>query len=227
MKKKVGVVLSGGGVRGIAHIGFLKALTEFDIFPDYVSGCSSGAIVAGLYCAGCDFQQILDYFYDNAKIFKLSAVSTNKVGIFDSDKYISTLDPIIKNDNFSDLQKRLIVTATDITIGQPVYFSEGNNVKKKIIASAAVPGIFSPVIINDTILVDGGTMDNFPVAPLLDKDLTIFGSFVSIHDTIAKELGDGFLGHFAAGHCCLVPAGCGRHVLCQAIAGPGRRADRL
>ena len=82
MKTKVGVVLSGGGVRGLAHIGFLKAMNEFGYQPEYISGCSSGAIVAGLYSAGCDYKQILEYFYTNAQIFKLSTVSAKKGGLF-------------------------------------------------------------------------------------------------------------------------------------------------
>jgi NTE family protein len=185
MNKKIGVVLSGGGAKGVAHIGFLQALNEFGIKPEYISGCSSGAIVACLYAAGCNTKQMLDFFFTNANIFSLYKVSARKAGIFDSEKYVSTLDPLIINDSFEELKYKLIVNATDILKGEPVYFSEGGDLKRKVIASAAVPGIFTPVEIDGSIFIDGATMDNFPVQPLLGKDLTIFGSFISMHNVVS------------------------------------------
>lgn len=187
MKKKIGLVLSGGGVRGIAHIGVLKALHEFGLKPTHISGCSSGAIVGCLYAAGCTTDQMLAYFHKHANIFSLTKITVKSAGIFESEKYISTLDPIIKDDSFDKLNIKLTVNATDIEIGKSIYFNSGD-VKQKVIASAAVPGIFSPVKIGQSVYVDGGTMNNFPVEPLLNKDLTIFGSFISMHQTIkAKE----------------------------------------
>jgi NTE family protein len=186
MKKKIGVVLSGGGVRGLAHVGFLKALNEFGIQPDYVSGCSSGALVGALYAAGCTTEEMLDYFSANANIFSLTKVSTKRTGMFNSEKYISTLDSIILNDSFDALQCQLIVNATDILKGELSYFSTGD-VKRKVIASATVPGIFTPIEIDGGVFVDGGAMDNFPVKPLLNKDLTIIGSFVSMFKDVTLE----------------------------------------
>lgn len=183
MDKDLGIVLAGGGVRGVAHIGLLKALHEYGLRPTHISGCSSGAIVGCLYAAGCDTEQMLDYFDMHANIFSLNKISIKRGGIFNSEKYISTLDDIITKDDFKDLHVKLIVNATDIVNGEIVYFDQGD-VKRKVIASAAVPGIFSPIIIDNSVYVDGGTMDNFPVQPLLNKNMTIIGSFISMHKKI-------------------------------------------
>ena len=84
--KKIGLVLSGGGVRGVAHIGALKALHEMGIRPSLVSGTSAGSIVGAMYAAGHPLDAILDFF-KNTPIFKASRFATLKPGLMESDKF--------------------------------------------------------------------------------------------------------------------------------------------
>ena len=86
MAKEIGLVLSGGGVRAIAHIGLIKVLLENDIIPTEVTGTSAGALVAALYAAGYPPEEML-HFFEQTPLLKLSLYAHHKVGIMDSDKY--------------------------------------------------------------------------------------------------------------------------------------------
>ena len=86
MSEKIGLVLSGGGVRAIAHIGFIKVLLENNIVPERVSGTSAGALVAALYAAGYQPDEMLSFF-KQTPLLKFSLYARGKVGLMDSDKY--------------------------------------------------------------------------------------------------------------------------------------------
>ncbi|MFQ5528099.1 MAG: patatin-like phospholipase family protein [Thermoanaerobaculia bacterium] len=85
MKHRLGIVLSGGGTRGIAHIGLLKALDEHRLSPECIAGTSSGAIVGALYAAGCSPEEMLEFFKVKSP-FKLSKFALGKAGFLDTDK---------------------------------------------------------------------------------------------------------------------------------------------
>ena len=84
--KTIGLVLSGGGVKGIAHIGVLKALMQRDIYPDIISGASAGALVGGLYADGASVEDMLSFFKETP-LLKYNFMTINKPGLFDTDKY--------------------------------------------------------------------------------------------------------------------------------------------
>jgi NTE family protein len=177
MAKEVGLVLSGGGVRAIAHIGLIKALLENDIIPTKISGTSAGAIVGALYAAGYSIAEQLDFFVQTP-LFKLSLYAHKKPGIMDSDKYTYFFKDFFPDNSFEGLKYPITVTSTNLINGQLEYFNSGELIKP-LIASAALPPVFSPVEINGNLYSDGGILNNFPIEPLENQIKYVIGSFVN------------------------------------------------
>ncbi|MEZ4841869.1 MAG: patatin-like phospholipase family protein [Flavobacteriaceae bacterium] len=177
MDKKIGMVLSGGGVRAIAHIGFIQVLLENNIIPTQVSGTSAGALVSALYANGYTPEEMLNFFKETP-ILKLSLYAYGKPGIMDSEKYIDYFKKFFKNDSFESLTYQLTVTATNLIEGKLEFFNKGELIKP-LIASSALPPVFSPIEINGNLYCDGGVLNNFPVEPLKKECSQIIGSFVN------------------------------------------------
>src|SRR6056297_1530301 len=95
-----GLVLSGGGVRGVAHIGAIKALGEFGIRPSHIAGTSAGAIVGALYAGGCNWEEILDFF-KTTQIFSIKKYARSKPGFVDTEKFYDHLKSYLPEDNFA------------------------------------------------------------------------------------------------------------------------------
>ena len=89
-----GLVLSGGGIRGVAHIGAIKALEEYGIYPTHIAGTSAGAIVGALYAAGCNWEEMLDFF-KSTEIFSLTNYAMGKPGFLDTEKFHDQLKAYI------------------------------------------------------------------------------------------------------------------------------------
>lgn len=164
-RKDIGIVLSGGGSRGIAHIGVLRALGEQGIFPDCVAGVSSGAIVGALYGAGYSPPEMLEFFIKKNP-FRLSKVAIAKAGIIDTAKVVGDFEEYFPENSFEALEKELRVVATDLTRGEPVEFHSGPLIPA-VLASSSVPLMFTPMKVGDRVLADGGIVSNFP-AELLE-----------------------------------------------------------
>lgn len=178
MKKyKLGIVLSGGGVRGMAHIGLLKALEEHGIQPQIISGSSAGALVGALYAYGHDFQAMLEFF-KKVPLFKFTFYSAIKPGLLDIENYRVFFKDYFPENDFSALNKPLYVTTTDLVSAKAVYFEEGPLIDP-LLASAALPPLFTPVDIEGRYHGDGGIMNNFPIEPLEDQCEFIIGSHVN------------------------------------------------
>jgi NTE family protein len=172
---KIGLVLSGGGARGVAHIGLLKGLEELGLRPDIISGASSGALVGALYAAGHSPKQILELVKAHSSSYMIIMAFD---GLFSAAGLKHILDTAIPKNNFEALSIPLFVTATDINAGLPVAFSEGP-LHELLIASSAVPGLFTPVKFETHYLVDGGVSDNLPVNCIKGKCEKIIGSHVN------------------------------------------------
>ncbi|AXP82242.1 NTE family protein RssA [Mariniflexile rhizosphaerae] len=179
---KIGLVLSGGGMRGMAHIGAIHALEEHGIIPTHIAGSSVGAVVGALYAYGYDWKEMLSFFR-TIQIFELKRYAVNKPGIMDAEKFYSVFKLYLKEDNFSVLKKQLFVTATNVLNGKLAIFNTGELIKP-ILASAAFPGIFAPVNINGSYYVDGGVLNNFPVDLLKNTCDVIIGVYVNGFDTV-------------------------------------------
>ncbi|WP_317236497.1 patatin-like phospholipase family protein [Allomuricauda sp. F6463D] len=174
---KIGLVLSGGGARGVAHIGVIKALEEHNIFPTHISGTSAGAIVGALYAHGTDWSEILRFF-KTAPLFDATRYARKKPGILDTEKYYADFQEYLHHDDFSSLKKPLFITATNVLDGTLKIFNKGELIRP-VLASASFPGVFSPVNINGSYFIDGGTLNNFPVEPLKESCDRIIGSYVN------------------------------------------------
>ncbi len=176
--KRIGLALSGGGVKALAHVGFIKALLEHNITPNILSGTSGGALVAALYASGKSPEEMLDFF-KRTPLFKFSLITWNKAGIVDSAKYQKILREAFGLETFEALSYPVTVTATNITDGTLAYFNKGDLIKP-IIASSALPPYFSPVTIDGQLYSDGGVLNNFPTEPLMRRRCdVILGSFVN------------------------------------------------
>lgn len=172
-----GLVLSGGGVRGVAHIGVIKALEEHDIYPSHIAGTSSGAIVGALYAYGRSWQEILEFF-KTTQIFSISNYAKGKPGFIDTEKFFDQFKAYLPNDTFESLQKELYITATNLLDGTLTVFHKGALIKP-ILASSAVPGLFAPVPFQNGYYVDGGTLNNFPVDLIKKHCDQIVGVYVN------------------------------------------------
>jgi NTE family protein len=173
----IGLVLSGGGARGAAHIGVIKALEEHNIFPTHISGTSAGAIVGALYAAGVNWSEILNFF-KTIPLFHTSRYARNKPGFLNSANFYDDLKTYFPEDSFSALKKPMFIAAANIIDGSSKIFSKGQLIKP-IIASASFPGVFTPTEINGKYYVDGGTLNNFPVEPLKSSCDKIIGVYVN------------------------------------------------
>jgi NTE family protein len=183
MKRKIGIALSGGGARGIAHLGILKALEEFGIIPTHISGTSAGAIAGAFYAAGYSIPEIVAIL-KKGQIFNFSNILIKRQGFFAMKGFNDIYRECFPNNSFEDLNIPLYVTATDILKGELVYFSSGN-LSQALMASSCIPLIFQPVSYNDSVFVDGGVLNNFPTEPLTGQCYIIIGSYVN---SVKKEL---------------------------------------
>jgi NTE family protein len=184
--KKIGLVLSGGGVKGVAHIGVIKALLDRNIIPEIVSGTSAGAIVAALYANDISPEDMVSFFKDTP-LFSYNHFSINKPGLLDTDKYLTSFQKYFPIDTFEALKKQLFVTTTNLQTGIPHFFSEGE-LLRKVLASAALPPVFSPVVIDGELHADGGIMNNYPIEPLINNVDFIIGSNTSAFKEVGSNL---------------------------------------
>ncbi|MBK7132171.1 MAG: patatin-like phospholipase family protein [Bacteroidales bacterium] len=176
-KYKVGLVLSGGGARGFAHLGVIQALHEAGIYPDVVSGTSAGALAGVLYADGFSPEEILKLMNTGSRLDFMRPAMPRE-GLLQINGIIKILKSNLKAASFDQLKIPLYVAATDLNNGKSVYFSKGD-LLDPVIASASIPVLFQPVKIKNISYVDGGVLDNLPVYPIQNKCKVIIGSFVN------------------------------------------------
>jgi NTE family protein len=183
--KKVGLVLSGGGVRGMAHLGVLRALEEHQVTTEVISGSSVGALVGALHANSVPVQDMLTFFKETP-LFKYNFITILKPGLVDTERYFDLFRAYFPEDSFSELDKHLHVVATNLQKGTEEFFDEGELIRP-LLASAALPPVFSPVEIDNCLYADGGIMNNFPIEPLIGKVEYIIGSNVSVVKEVEKK----------------------------------------
>ena len=220
-KPKVALVLSGGGAKGIAHVPLLEKLDSLNIVPDLVVGTSMGSIVGGLYAMGYSGDSIaaivatIDWSFIFEEKISLKDVSIEEKPEFD--KYLTELDlidgkpkvrsellndqgirelfsvltyPVISVDNFDDLAIPYRAIAVDIVNGEVVVMGDGK-LRDAMRSSMSIPGVFKPVEYKNTLLVDGGVLNNFPtdIAKEMGADI-IIGSDVGGGMAPKEKLGN-------------------------------------
>ena len=172
--KKVGMALSGGGSRGIVHLGILKAIDEAGIGIDMLTGTSAGAIVGVFYCSGYTPDEIMNIIRET-KLIKYVRPAVSRSGLLKLDTIISVFRKYIKIDSFEALKIPLIVAATNVRKGINAFLHDGPLVQS-VLASCAVPVIFKPIELNGESYIDGGILNNLPVEPLIGHCDIILGS---------------------------------------------------
>lgn len=189
--KSIGLVLSGGGVRGMAHVGLIKAMKEFGVDAKMVTGSSVGALVGALYANDISAENML-LFFKETPLFNYHFLTITKAGFIDTDRYINIFEKYFPQNSFESLKRELHIVATNIQDGDEVFFSTGELIRP-LLASAALPPVFSPIELNGQLYADGGIMNNFPLEPLEDKCDYIIGSNVSIVSKLQpKDLKNSF-----------------------------------
>ncbi|SHI50540.1 patatin-like phospholipase family protein [Pseudozobellia thermophila] len=183
--KSMGLILSGGGVRGMAHIGVIRAMDEYGMSAEMVSGSSVGALVGALYANGNSITEMLSFFKETP-LFKYNFLTIMKPGFINTDRYFDIFRGYFPDDSFETLQRRLHVVATNLQNGEQTYFSQGELIGP-LLASAALPPVFSPVELNGQLYADGGIMNNFPLEPVAGKVDFVLGSNVSVVGRLEKK----------------------------------------
>ncbi|WP_295676466.1 patatin-like phospholipase family protein [uncultured Mucilaginibacter sp.] len=163
MKQKAALVLSGGGARGIAHIGVIEELVKkgFDITS--IAGTSMGAVVGGVYALG-KLEEYKNWLYtlDKIKLFSLVDFTLSSQGLVKGDKLLNSVKTFIPDANIEDLDIPYAAVAADIIHKKEVVFTTGS-LFEAIRASMAIPTVFTPVKFEDGLLIDGGIINNMPI----------------------------------------------------------------
>lgn len=164
---KTGFVLSGGAVRGLAHIGVLKAFEEHKIKPAYISGVSAGSIIGLFYSAGYTSKEIEDIAL-KTNIIEYISPAFSKKAFFSIDNMDKFIKRYIHYKDLSELEIKFFVAITNLNTGLVEYRDKGDIVEI-VKASCSLPVLFKPVKIGQHLYIDGGVMNNLPVEPLLNK----------------------------------------------------------
>ncbi len=174
---KFGIALSGGGARGILHIGVLEALRKYGIHPEIISGTSMGALVGVFYASGMEPFQILE-LVKSSKMIKMIKWKLPSSGLLDMKKVQLLLENHIREDNFSALKKPFFCTVTNLNSGLQEIKSSGK-LFQWVLASASIPVVFEPQIIDGATYVDGGLFNNLPVDCIRNQCRFLIGVHVN------------------------------------------------
>ena len=175
--KNINLILSGGGARGIAHLGVIKALNESGFTINAISGVSSGAIIGAFIAKGLSPDEVLDIAMSTSG-FSIKRLPFS-LGLLNKKNMMQVLTKHFENTSFQDLLIPLYVSATNINTCNTDYFKDGNLVMS-LIASSALPLLFAPVHLNGYQYLDGGFVNNLPVEPFLDDPLPRIGVSVNL-----------------------------------------------
>lgn len=174
---RLGFALSGGGARGFAHVGVLRAFEERGIKPDVLAGTSAGSIVAALYADGYAPQHIIKLFSE-LNVRELVDVTLPRNSLLKFDKFVHFLESKFHAKRIEDLQIPTLITVTDFDHGKSVFFDKGD-LPIRVAASCAIPIVFAPVEIDGIHYVDGGVLCNLPATHLRDICDVVVGVNVS------------------------------------------------
>ena len=183
MKKKIALVLSGGGARGLAHIGAIETLESHGYEITSIAGCSMGALIGGMYAAG-KLPEVKEWVLalDRRKVLSLVDFSLSLTHLVKGDRVMEALKEIVPDVNIENLPIPYTAVATDWNSGKEVVFDHGS-LYDAIRASISIPLFLNPVRREDMLLVDGGLVNSLPLNRVVrhSGDL-LFGINVSTHD---------------------------------------------
>jgi len=164
-RPRVGLALSGGGVRGLAHIGVLKVLEREGIPVDCLAGTSMGGVVAAAYAAGVSLETLEQEALALSQVrhlVRLADPAPGQGGLLEGKRVQDYFERLLNGATFADLSRPLALVAVDLRSGREVILREGS-VAAAIRATISLPGLFAPVNQGEARLVDGGVLNNLPV----------------------------------------------------------------
>lgn len=164
MEKNLTLVLSGGGARGFAHIGAIEEIERRGYNINSIAGTSMGAMVGGVYAAG-KMKEFKEWAFNlsKAEIIKLLDFSFSSQGLIKGDKLLKTMKKSIPDVKIEELKIKYTATAFDLAQNKEIVFKEGN-LYEAIRASISIPTVFTPVLSGNSVIVDGGVVNNIPIA---------------------------------------------------------------
>lgn len=173
MKKKLGFALGAGGSRGVAHIGFLKAMEEEGIKPDLIAGCSMGSVVGAAYSSGMTIKD-MERAVEKLRILDLIMPNSQRGGMFETKRIRKLLERYIGDIEFDELKIPYRCIAVDMITQSVVEFHEGK-VLDGVIASSSIPAVFKPTQKEGMRLVDGGVLERVPyrTAKAMGADIVV------------------------------------------------------
>lgn len=188
---KKAIALGGGGAKGYAHLGVLKALKELDIHFDIVTGTSIGSFVGAVYAGGgIEKLEEISLKINITDLPRILTPAFSKHGLLSGNYINQLLKKVITQEKIEELPIKYAAVSVDINKGETVRFTEGN-LGMAIRSSIAIPGLFTPVIDGDRFLVDGGVMEPVPVnsARKLGADFVVAVDLISKFKTFSEEAG--------------------------------------
>lgn len=177
-RSKTGLVLSGGGTRGVAHAGALKFLAEKSIKIDCMACCSAGSIVGAMHALNKTPEEILEFF-KSVYFFHWSHFAFNKPGFVSSVIFANYLQPVFGDMKIGDFNIDIKIIATELISGNQKVFGPETKVTDAIIASCSIPGITVPYAMGDELYSDGGVLNNFPADIIHEHCSQLIGVYVS------------------------------------------------
>ena len=170
---KLGLALSGGSIKGFAHLGVLKYLDEVGLSPDIIAGTSAGSIMGAFYASGYAPDEIFEIF-SNTGFMQMTRLTTSGGGLFSTTNFFRLLKNNLRYRRLEDLPLPMRIVATDLSAGEQHIFNEGP-LARIILASSSVPILFCPVEIGGRDYVDGGLFRNFPVTVIREDCQRVIG----------------------------------------------------
>ncbi len=164
---RTGIALSGGGTRGILHIGVLQALEDNGVFPGVISGTSAGSIVGVLYAYGYSPNEILEIAKEQSLLRMFSLKIPNK-GFARHSLLRKIIRDHVPVKRFEDLKKPLYVAIANLNTGKAEVVSSGP-LEDVIIASSSIPVLYEPIKIGEYWYADGGLLMNLPLSPIRNE----------------------------------------------------------
>lgn len=162
-KQKVALVLSGGGARGLAHIGAIEELEKQGYEITSIAGASMGSVIGAVYALG-KLEEFKNWMLtlDKIKVFSLFDFTFSSQGLIKGDKVFNKMKEFIADENIEDLDLPFAAVAVDIIRKEEVIFTKGS-IYQAVRASVAIPSVFTPIKKGKALLVDGGVLNNIPV----------------------------------------------------------------
>ncbi|HHT02215.1 MAG TPA: patatin-like phospholipase family protein [Firmicutes bacterium] len=182
-RPQVGLCLSAGGAKGLAHIGVLLVLEEEGIPIDLITGTSMGAVIGVLY--GCGLRpRLIQRLVGSLRRKHWLDVTFPRMGLIAGERFLELMKMLSRGRDFADLRLPVAVVATDLERGEEVVLKSGP-VAEAVRASSSIPGVFAPIRLDGRLLVDGAVLNRLPIK--LAKEM---GAEIVIASDVGWEVGE-------------------------------------